>query len=114
MKKRVKKTTEKYLTEKKFGIFEKTFKKFEDRFDSSARATAKSFADNAEVVQAILMQLKNINEVTVIMLKEIKTIHEDNKYFRQSISTLNTDGSSYDKRISGLDVRVEKIEIKSK
>ena len=112
--KKVTKKTEKYVTEKTFNKFEDRFDKFEDRFDkfedrfdkfenrfdSSARATAKSFADTAEVMGLIL--------------KEIRTIHEDNKYFRESISTLNTDGSSYDKRISGLDMRVEKLESKSK
>jgi len=87
----MKKITVKYVTEK-------TFNAFENRFDSSARATAKSFADTAEVM--------------ALILKEIRAIHEDNKYFRESILTLNTDGSSYDKRISGLDVRVEKIESK--
>jgi hypothetical protein len=98
MKKVMKKKTEKYLTEKKFGVFEDRFNKFENRFDSSARATAKSFADTAEVM--------------ALILKEISSIHEENKYFRQSISSLNTDGVSYDKRISGLDVRVEKLESK--
>ncbi|OGI93927.1 hypothetical protein A3A03_03620 [Candidatus Nomurabacteria bacterium RIFCSPLOWO2_01_FULL_40_18] len=112
MKKSIKKTTEKYLTKKTFNKFEDRFNAFEERFESSARATAKSFADNAEVTQAILTQLKNINEVTVIILKEIKTIHEDNKYFRASISNLNTDGISYDKRISDLNVHVEKLEAK--
>ena len=92
----------KFVTEK---IFKKTFQKFEDRFDkfegrfeSSARATAKSFADNAEI--------------TAIILKEIRTIHEDNKYFRASISNLNIDGLSYDRRIENLTIRVEKLELK--
>ena len=83
MKKSIKKTTEKYLTKKTFNKFEDRFNAFEERFESSARATAKSFADNAEVTQAILTQLKNIN-----------------------------DGISYDKRISDLNVHVEKLEAK--
>ena len=77
----------------------KTFNKFEDKFDASMRAVAKSFADNAEVMGLIL--------------KEIRTIHEENKYFRESISSLNTDGLSYDKRISSLDVQVDKLESKT-
>lgn len=91
MKKKEVKKIEKYVTEK-------TFNKFEARFESSARTTAKSFADNAKITAGMLVQLKNINEVTTIILKEIRTIHEDNKYFRQSISGLNTDGLSYDKK----------------
>lgn len=64
----LRKTTEKYVTNK-------TFNKFENRFDSSSRATAKSFADNAEVMEVILTQLKNLNNISTIMLKEIRTIH---------------------------------------
>ena len=107
MKKAAKKTTEKYLTSK-------TFNRFETRFDASMRAVAKSFSDNTEVTVAILTQLKNINEITTIMLKEIRTIHEDNKYFRQSISTLSTENVSRDRKIQGFDVRIEKLESKSK
>lgn len=99
--------TKKYLTENRF-------ERFENSFDGSMRAIAKSFADNAEVTAGILTQLKNINEVTTIILKEIRTIHEDNKYFRASISNLNADGLSYDRKIEDLDVRVEKLELKSK
>jgi len=112
MKKGVKKTTEKYVTGKTFNHFETKFDKFETRFDSSARATAKSFSDNTEVVAGILTQLQNINKVTEIMLKEIRAIHEDNKYFRSSISNLNIDGSSYDRKIENLTIRVEKLELK--
>ncbi|HEY4513038.1 MAG TPA: hypothetical protein VJH06_00800 [Candidatus Paceibacterota bacterium] len=93
MKKVAKKTTEKYLTEHKFGIFEKSF-------ESNMRSIAKSFADNAEIMGLIL--------------KEIITIHEDNKYFRQSISTLSTENVSRDRKIQGFDVRIEKLESKSK
>jgi hypothetical protein len=116
MKKGPKKTTEKHVTEKlfkkTFSSFEDRFNKFEARFDSSARATAKSFADNAEVVAGMLTQLQNINKITEIMLKEIRTIHEDNKYFRNSISSLNIESSSYDRRIENLTIRVEKLELK--
>ncbi len=100
MKKVVKKITEKYLTTKTFNAFEDRFDKFENRFDSSARAVAKSFDDNAKVM--------------ALMLTEIREIHEDNKYFRQSISNLNIDGLSYDKKFAGLTERVEKLEAKSK
>ena len=103
----VKKTTEKYLTTK-------TFNAFEDRFDSSMRAVAKSFADNAEVSAEILSQLKSMNEGATIMLKEITTLHEDNKEFRKNMSNLTIDGFSYDKKIEGLTLRVEKLEAKSK
>ncbi|MFZ1019645.1 MAG: hypothetical protein WAN61_01470 [Minisyncoccia bacterium] len=104
MKNETKKTSQKYVTEK---LFKKTFGDFEGRFESSARATAKSFADVSET-------LKNINEVTIIILKEIKTIHEENKYFRQSVSSLNFDGLTYDRKISDLNIRVEKLELNAK
>ena len=90
MKKSIKKTTEKYVTEK-------TFNNFETRFDASMRAVAKSFADNAEIM--------------ALILKEIRTIHEDNKYFRESIISLNSDGLSYDRRIDNLSVRVKKLQL---
>ena len=100
-KEEIKKTTEKYVTEKTFNTFENRFDKFEARFESSARATAKSFADTTEI----------INKTTEIILKEIRTIHEDNKYFIQSISSLNTDGLSFDRKIENLTMRVEKLEL---
>ena len=106
MKKEIKKT-EKYVTER---VFKKTFSDFKNRFESSARATAKSFSDNAEVTAAMLTELKNLNGVTTMILKEIKTIHEDNKYFRQSISSLNMNDLSYDRKIEDLTARVEKLE----
>jgi len=102
MEKRETKKEQKYVTEKlfkkTFSNFEDRFDKFEARFDSSARAVAKSFADNAEI--------------TALILKELRAIHEENKYFRQSISSLNTDGLSYDRKIENLTVRVEKLELK--
>ena len=113
MKKEIKKT-EKYVTDKtfklKFSTLETKFDAFEDRFESSARATAKSFADNAEITTEILSELKNLNMVSTTMLKEIKTIHEDNKYFRQSISSLDMNDLSYDRKLENLTVRVEKLE----
>ncbi|MFA5936294.1 MAG: hypothetical protein WC822_00235 [Candidatus Paceibacterota bacterium] len=118
MKKMPSKTTEKYVTEKvfketsktfekRFDEFEERFDEFEERFESSARATAKSFADVNET-------LKNITKVTEVMLKEIRTIHEDNKYFRQSISNLNINDFSYDRKIEDLTIRVDKLELKAK
>ena len=96
MKKQVK--TEKYVTEKTFNSFENRFDKFEDRFESSARATAKSFLDQAEVL--------------AIILKEIRINNQDNKNFRQSISSLNSDGVYYNRKIENLTTRVEKLETK--
>ncbi|OGI77376.1 hypothetical protein A3B85_00860 [Candidatus Nomurabacteria bacterium RIFCSPHIGHO2_02_FULL_37_13] len=87
----MKKREEKYLTENKFKIFEKSF-------EGNMRSIAKSFADNAEVM--------------ALILEEIRTIHEDNKYFRESISNLYGDVSRHDRKIGNLDIRVEKIESK--
>lgn len=93
MEKRIKKTTEKYVTEK--------------TFEKSMRSIAGSFS---RVDVSLEMHGKVLQEI----LKEIKTIHEENKYFRQSISNLNIDGLSYDRRIDNLSVRLEKLESKSK
>ena len=91
MKKSVKKTTEKYLTETRF-------KKFEGIFEQNMRSIARSF--------------ERIDGVLELITKELRAIHEDNKYFRQSISGLNSDGISYDRKIENLTVRVEKLEAK--
>ena len=107
MKKVVKKTTEKYVTEAKFGVFEKTF-------ESSMRSIAKSFSDQNETLKIHTDMFKKNGEVMELMLKEIKNIHEDNKYFKQNISSLNSDGLSYDRKIENLTLRVEKLESKNK
>jgi len=114
MKKAVKKTGGKYLTERKFGVFQNTFKKFENSFEINMRSIAKSFARVDESLGEINKTLKMQQDVLQIMLKEITAIHEDNKYFRESISSLNKDGLYYDKRIENLDIRVEKLESKAK
>ena len=89
----MKKKTEKYVTDK---TFKKTFNAFEERFESSARATAKSFTDQAEILS--------------IILKEVKINNEENKYFRQSISILDMNDFSYDRKLENLTIRVEKLE----
>jgi phage shock protein A len=91
MKKAVKKTTEKYLTETKFRTFEKTF-------ESSMQSIAKSFS--------------RVEDTMLLIVKEIRTIHEENRNFRQSISGLNSDGISYERKIENLTARVEKLEAK--
>lgn len=93
MKKEIKKTNKKYLTEVRFQVFEETFEKH-------MRSIAKLFATQ--------------NEVSQMILKEIRNIHEDNKYFREGISSLNSDGLSYNKKIQNLTTRVERLELKSK
>ena len=100
MKKSVKKTTEKYLTENKFQKFEKTF-------EGSMRSIAGSFA-------RVDASTEEHQKVMQLMLKEIIAIRDDNKYFRENILSLNTDGSSYDRRIDNLNMRVEKLESKIK
>lgn len=93
MKKDVKKTTEKYVTEK--------------TFEKSMTNIAKSFA---QVDESLELHSKILQDI----LKEIKQINEDNKYFRQSISNLNIDGSSSDRKIEDLTMRVERLEMKVK
>ncbi|MBI3888798.1 hypothetical protein HY311_03315 [Candidatus Nomurabacteria bacterium] len=91
MKKVVKKTAEKYVTEERF-------KKFESSFETNMANIAKSFERHEKVMGHIL--------------KELQQMHEENKYFRQSISSLNSDGLSCDRRIDNLDIRIGKLEAK--
>lgn len=84
MKKGLKKTTEKYVTE--------------NTFEKHMQNIAKSFDRHEKVMQDIL--------------KELKQMHEENKYFRASISNLNLEGLSYDRKIENLTIRVEKLESK--
>ena len=86
MRKEVKKTTEKYVTET-------TFQKFFQIFEKKMTAHDEAFS---------------------LILKEIRSIHEDNKYFRQSISNLNIDGSSSERKIEDLRARVERLEMQRK
>lgn len=104
MKKVVKSTTEKYVTEK---TFKNKFESFENTFESSMRSVAKSFA-------RIEDSIARNSEVSVLILKEIKNIQEQNKNFKQDISSLNSDGLSYDRKIENLTMRVEKLELKNK
>ena len=91
MKKVIKKTNEKYVTEK--------------TFENSMANIAKSFARVEE-------SLKNQNLVSEMMLKELKALHEDNKSIRGTLSGFVGDVSSHDRRIENLTIRVEKLESK--
>jgi hypothetical protein len=93
MKKTIKKIAEKYVTEK--------------TFENSMANIAKSFA---RVDEALELHGKILQDI----LKELKNMHEENKYFRQSITDLYKNGSFCDRKISNLDIRVEKLELKSK
>lgn len=84
MKKAVKKTTEKYVTE--------------STFEKHMNNIAKSFNRHEKVMEDIL--------------KELRQMHDENKYFRASIFNLNIEGLSYDKKIENLNIRVEKLESK--
>lgn len=91
MKEKVTKTAEKYVTEKKFGIFE-------HKFESSMRSIARSFVKIDERFDAN-------HKVLEAMLKEIKDIHEDNKEFRKNLIGLTSEGLSYERRIENLTVQ---------
>lgn len=107
MKKVVKKLGEKYVTES-------TFKKFEGKFEGSMQAIAQSFARVDESLDRINKTLITHEEVMQDILKQIRMMNEESKYFRQSLSNLNTDGISYDRRIENLNMRVERLESKTK
>lgn len=91
MKKGIKKTNKKFLTEAKF--------------DKTMLSVAKSF-------ERVDQALDRINRTLEVITKELQAIHEDHKHFRQSISSLNSDGISYDRKIENLTIRVEKLEAK--
>ena len=100
MKKVIKKTTQKYVTESIFEKHMRNIAKSFERVDASLERLDKT----------LLMQ----QNVLQIMLKEISAIHEDTKSFRDNISTLFTDHVGYDRKISNLGARVEKLELKGK
>ncbi len=93
MKKVVKKTTEKYVTNKTFETNMASIVRSFERVDASLDAHTKVLGE---------------------ILKEIRQIHEDNKEFRKNFASLSIDGVSYDRRIENLNIRVEKLEAKSK
>ena len=86
MKKVIKKTAEKYVTE--------------NTFEKHMNNIAKSFDRHEKVMEDIL--------------KELKQMHEENKYFRASVSNLSLEGLSYDRKIENLNIRIEKLESKLK
>ena len=86
MKREASKITEKYVSEK--------------TFESSMLSIAQNFM--------------RIEESLGMIVKELKNLHEDNKYMRQTLSSFTSDVSRHDRKISNLDVRVEKLELKSK
>ena len=93
MKKVVKKTTEKYVTE--------------STFEKHMRNIAGSFA-------RVDASLERHEEVLKNILEELKNLHEDHKYIKQTLSSFTGDVSRHDYKIESLNVRVEKIESKSK
>ena len=86
MKKVVKKTTEKYVTEK--------------TFETNMASIAKSF--------------ERVDAALEMVVQELKNLHEDNKYIRQTLSNFTGDVSRHDRKISDLDIRLEKLELKAK
>ncbi len=79
----------------------------ETTFEKHMQSIAKSFAQ-------INKTLVTHEEVMQNILKEIRVIHQDHKDFRLSISNLYSENMSRDRAIDNLDVRVEKLELKSR
>ncbi len=86
MKKGTKKTSEKYVTEK--------------TFERSMLGIAQNFI--------------RIEESLSMIVRELRNLHEDNRYMRQTLSSFTGDVSRHDRKITDLDIRVEKLELKSK
>lgn len=84
MKKAVKRTTEKYVTEK--------------TFEKHMQSIARSFDRHGKVMQDIL--------------KELRQMHEDHKSSRSTLSNFVGDVSLHDRRIENLTMRVERLESK--
>ena len=72
----------------------------EQTFEKSMRAVALSFQNQGQVLEMIL--------------KELKSLHEDHKNLAHTLASFAGDVSVHDRKISNLDVRVEKLELKSK
>jgi len=94
MKKReVKKTTEKYVTEK--------------TFEKSMEAIAKSFARVEE-------SLEKHERVLDMILKELKNLRDDHREIQHTLSNLEISFSKYDRKLEDLTLRVERLEMKVK
>ena len=91
MKREVRKTTQKYVTE---TIFERHM-----------RAIAKSLNDLQD-------QATTQNQVSQMILKELTALHEDNKKMRDTLSGFVSDVLKHDHKINNLTIRVEKLEVK--
>lgn len=100
MKKGVKKITEKYLTEGKFGIFEKTFEK-------SIISIAKSFNRMDE-------RFDRQDKAFELLLKQMQSFTEESREHRQSMSSLMRTDVAQEKNIEDLQIRVERLEMRIK
>jgi len=93
MKKGVRKTNEKYVTEK--------------TFEKSMVSIAKSFVRINEA-------LERHERVLEMILKELKNLRDDHREIRSALSNLEIGLLKYDRKLEDLTLRVEKLEMRIK
>jgi septation ring formation regulator EzrA len=99
-----KKITQKYLTENKFGVFEKSFEK-------SMTSIAKSFDRIDERFEKIDERFDRQDKAFGLLLKQMQAFTEESREHRQSMSSLMRTDVSQEKNIEDLKIRVERLEM---
>lgn len=98
MKKEVKKINQKYLTEGKFGVFEK-------HFENHMANIAKLFAKINE-------RLAQHDKAFELILKQMQTFTEEAREHRQTMANLMHTDIRQERSVEDLRIRVERLEMK--
>lgn len=107
MKKIAKKTTEKYLTEAKFGIFERAFGKH-------MTSIAKSFSGLDERFDKIEQRLIRHDKAFELLFKQMQVFTEEAREHRQTMAGLVHTDIKQEREVEDLRIRVERLEMKIK
>ncbi|MFA6006829.1 MAG: hypothetical protein WC764_03865 [Candidatus Paceibacterota bacterium] len=97
-------STKKYLTEKKFGIFQSTF-------DKAMTGIAKSFAGIHQLLAEHGRMHASHTKSFELIMTELKTIHTDNQHFKQTMSAMQRDLTGHDRQLDNHEIRIEKLEV---
>lgn len=107
MKKVVKKTVEKYLTENRFGVFEKNFEKHMANI-------AKSFSNIDERFSKIDERFVRHDKAFELLFKQMQTYTEEAREHRQTMSSLIHTDVKQEREVEDLKIRVERLEMQIK
>ncbi len=107
MKKKIEKKKPKYLTENKFGVFEKTFEK-------AMASIARSFSKMDQRFDQIDQKFNQHDRAFTLILKQMQTFTEEAREHRQTMSSLIRTDISQEKDIDDLKIRVERLETQMK